>query len=422
MTETLRPETAEQVLDAVTWAVGSETPLAVLGQGSKQGFGRATEAGHCLDLSGLSAIGRYEPNELFMITGAATPLAEIEAALRQNNQQMAFEPADLGGLLGGPGDLDEYGGTIGGAIACNLAGPRRLKAGAARDHFLGFNAVSGRDEVFKSGGTVVKNVTGFDLSKLLAGSFGTLAVMTDVTFKVLPAPEKTRTVLVLGLPDADAVKAMSAALSSSHEVSGAAHLPKAAAAASAVEYVSGAGGAVTAVRVEGPGPSVEHRCRALTELWKDWGDIEELHSDNSGLFWREIRDVRVLDGGGSGGGADSNDLGPPQVWRLSVPPTAGAGVASAILADLGGEVFYDWGGGLIWLATEARRDAGHEVVRRAVTATGGHATLVRAAPEVRAKVPVFQPQTGALGDLTARVKEGFDPKGILNPGRMYAGV
>ena len=425
MSETLKPKTAEQVLDAVKWAAGSETPLAVLGRGSKLGFGRPAEAGHCLDLSGLSGIDRYEPNELFMIAGAATPLAEIEAALGRNDQQMAFEPPDLGGLLGGPGDGprdgDEYGGTIGGAIACNLAGPRRLKAGAARDHFLGFNAVSGRGEVFKSGGTVFKNVTGFDLSKLLAGSFGTLAVMTDVIFKVLPAPEKTRTVLVLGLPDADAVKAMSGALGSSHEVSAAAHLPKAAAAASVVEYVAGAGGAVTAVRVEGPGPSVEHRCRALTALWKDWGDIEELHSENSALFWREIRDIRLLGRGGSGGGASSDDLD-SQVWRLSVPPTAGAGVASAILADLGGEVFYDWGGGLIWLAMDAKPDAGHEVVRWAVTATGGHATLVRAAPEVRAKVPVFQPQTGALGDLTARVKEGFDPKGILNPGRMYEGV
>ena len=209
MSETLKPETAEQVLDAVKWAAASKSPLAVKGQGSKEGFGRAVEADCRLDLSGLTGIGCYEPNELFMTAGAATTLAEIEAALRQNNQQMAFEPADLGILLGGEGDA----GTIGGAIACNLAGPRRIKAGASRDHFLGFNAVSGRGETFKSGGTVVKNVTGFDLSKLIAGSFGTLAVMTEVTFKVLPAPEKTRTVLVLGLSDQDAMKAMAKALS-----------------------------------------------------------------------------------------------------------------------------------------------------------------------------------------------------------------
>ncbi len=409
MSETLKPETAEQVLDAVKWAAASESPLAVKGQGSKEGFGRAVEADCRLDLSGLTGIGCYEPNELFMTAGAATTLAEIEAALRQNNQQMAFEPADLGILLGGEGDA----GTIGGAIACNLAGPRRIKAGAARDHFLGFNAVSGRGETFKSGGTVVKNVTGFDLSKLIAGSFGTLAVMTEVTFKVLPAPEKTRTVLVLGLSDQDAMKAMAKALGSSHEVSGAAHLPEAAAKGSKVSHVAGTGRSVTAFRVEGPGPSVEHRCRALTALLGGGASVEELHSENSALLWREICDVRLLDGDGGNG---------RQIWRLSVPPMNGAGVAEQLTAGTGASVFYDWGGGLIWLTMDATPDAGHETVRRAVEAAGGHATLVRAGADVRNRVPVFEPQTGALREITARIKEGFDPKGILNPGRMVEGV
>lgn len=409
MSETLKPETAEQVLDAVKWAAASESPLAVKGQGSKEGFGRAVEADCWLDLSGLTGIGSYEPNELFMTAGAATTLAEIEAALRQNNQQMAFEPADLGILLGGEGDA----GTIGGAIACNLAGPRRIKVGAARDHFLGFNAVSGRGETFKSGGTVVKNVTGFDLSKLIAGSFGTLAVMTEVTFKVLPAPEKTRTVLVLGLSDQDAMKAMAKALGSSHEVSGAAHLPEAAAKGSKVSHVAGTGRSVTAFRVEGPGPSVEHRCRALTALLGGGASVEELHSENSALLWREICDVRLLDGDGGNG---------RQVWRLSVPPMNGAGVAEQLTAGTGASVFYDWGGGLIWLTMDATPDAGHETVRRAVEAAGGHATLVRAGADVRNRVPVFEPQTGALREITARIKEGFDPKGILNPGRMVEGV
>ncbi len=409
MSETLKPETAEQVLDAVKWAAASESPLAVKGQGSKEGFGRAVEADCWLDLSGLTGIGCYEPNELFMTAGAATTLAEIEAALRQNNQQMAFEPADLGILLGGEGDA----GTIGGAIACNLAGPRRIKVGAARDHFLGFNAVSGRGETFKSGGTVVKNVTGFDLSKLIAGSFGTLAVMTEVTFKVLPAPEKTRTVLVLGLSDQDAMKAMAKALGSSHEVSGAAHLPEAAAKGSKVSHVAGTGRSVTAFRVEGPGPSVEHRCRALMALLGGGASVEELHSENSALLWREICDVRLLDGDGENG---------RQVWRLSVPPMNGAGVAEQLTAGTGASVFYDWGGGLIWLTMDATPDAGHETVRRAVEAAGGHATLVRAGADVRNRVPVFEPQTGALREITARIKEGFDPKGILNPGRMVEGV
>jgi glycolate oxidase FAD binding subunit len=409
MSETLKPTDAAEVLQAVQWAVASGRPLEVLGRGSKRGFGRPGGAAVGLDLSRLSGIGRYEPNELYMTTGASTPMTEIEAALRQNNQQMAFEPADLGPLLGS----GEESGSIGGAIACNLAGPRRIKVGAARDHFLGFHAVSGRGEVFKSGGTVVKNVTGFDLSKLLAGSFGTLAVMTEVTFKVLPAPEKTRTVLALGLADADAVNVLSKALGSAHEVSAAAHLPVAAAKRSKVSYVANAGQAVTAMRVEGPGPSVEHRCNALREILKGKAETEELHSENSATLWCEVRDVALLADG-------PNET--RQVWRLSVPPTTGARLVAALAGNLGGEAIYDWGGGLVWLSMPARPDAGHAQMRAAVAAAGGHATLLRASADVRAQVPVFQPPQDRLMSLTARVKEAFDPKGVLNPGRMYEGV
>jgi len=408
MTETLKPETAEHLLDALKWAVAEKSSLDVRGNGTKQGFGRPMRTTHRLDLSGLSGIKVYEPHELFMTALAGTPVADIEAALRQNNQQMAFEPADLGPLLG----VAEGTGTIGGVIACNLAGPRRIQAGAARDHFLGFNAVSGRGEVFKSGGTVVKNVTGFDLSKLIAGSFGTLAVMTEATFKVLPAAEKTRTVLALGLTDTQAMKAMSQALGSVNDVSGAAHLSAAQAARSGVSYVSGAGQAVTAVRVEGPGPSVEHRCQAIRRLWADKGaQLEELHSQNSASLWKEIRDLRLLDA------AEGK-----QVWRVSIPPMEGAGVGRELLGATGGEVFYDWGGGLIWLAHDVHPDANHEQVRAAVAKAGGHATLIRADADVRGQVPVFEPQPGPLAGITRRVKQGFDPEGVLNPGRMVEGV
>ncbi len=415
MSETWKPENPEQLLDAIHWAAAEGQSFDVRGHGTKQGFGRPGEARHVLDLGALTEITAYEPSELFMTAQAATPIAEIKAALRQNNQQLAFEPPDMSVLYGG-GD----GGSIGGAMACNLAGPRRIQAGAARDHFLGFNAVSGRGEVFKSGGTVVKNVTGFDLSKLLAGSFGTLAVMSRVTFKVMPAAEKIRTVLALGLDDPSAMKAMAAALGSSNEVSAAAHLPAPAAAHSGVAYVSGGAQAVTAIRVEGPGPSVEHRCRALRELLGKLGggaETEELHSENSAALWREIRDAGVLlDGEQSDGG---------QVWRLSVPPLEGAGVVEAILAETEAQVFYDWGGGLVWLGLKAQGDASAEAVRGAVSAvsgSGGHATLIRADDEVRSRIPVFEPQPGVLKDLSARVKNGFDPNGALNPGRLYEGV
>ena len=407
----LKPETPAQVVEAVAWAAAEEAPLEVMGRASKRALGRPVQAANDLDLSGLSGILLYEPEELVLSARAGTRLAEVEAALIEKKQMLAFEPADLGPLLGGEAGQ----GSLGGMLACNLAGPRRLKAGAARDHFLGAEAVSGRGEAFKTGGRVVKNVSGYDLCKLLAGSYGTLAAMTEVTVKVLPAPEKTRTVLLFGLDDAGGLRAMTRALQSAHEVSGAAHLPARLAAASAVSYVAGAGAAVTALRIEGPGPSVEHRTAALRRELADLAETEELHGANSGVFWAEVRDVKPL-------------VAHPEraVWKVSVPPASGAAVAARLARENDALYYFDWGGGLIWLALPASDalafEARHAAVRDAFRDCGGHATLIRAPEEVRAGVPVFQPQDGALAALTRRVKEGFDPKGILNPGRMTAGV
>jgi glycolate oxidase FAD binding subunit len=406
--ETFKPENADQVVEAVAWAAAEAQPLEVAGRGTKRGLGRPMQAAQGIDLSGMSGITLYEPEELVLSARAGTPLAEIEAALAERRQQLAFEPGDLGPLLGAEAEQ----GSIGGMLASNLAGPRRIKAGAARDHFLGASAVSGRGEAFKCGGRVVKNVTGYDLCKLLAGSHGTLAILTDVTVKVMPAPEKTRTVLLLGLDDADARAAMTRALQSSHEVSGAAHLPAPVAARSAVTYVAQAGGAVTALRVEGPGPSVAYRCAALRGDLADLADSEKLHSMNSAALWRELRDVAAF-------------VGQPErpVWRVSVPPQDGAPLVAAVARNLDAEYFYDWGGGLVWLApANPGEDAGAASIRAALGSNGGHATLFRAPAEVRAAVPVFQPQEPAKAALTTRVKDGFDPKRVLNPGRMYAGV
>jgi glycolate oxidase FAD binding subunit len=416
MTEVLQPADAAQVAETVAWAVGEETPLEIAGTATKRGLGRPLlgpqggegnrTIGHTLDLSRLSGITLYEPEELVLSARAGTPLADIEAAVADNGQQLAFEPIDMARLYG------NQGGTLGGAIACNLAGPRRIKAGAARDHVLGIAGVSGRGEAFKSGGRVVKNVTGYDLSKLMTGSYGTLAALTDITIKVLPAPEKIRTVLLLGLDDAMAQGAMTAALNSSHEVSGAAHLPAPAAAQSAVSYVSSAGGAVTALRVEGFTPSVAARTEALRDLLGSFGDLEELHSANSAVFWQEVRDAAPF------------QPGDQPLWRISVAASAGAAVVGEIAGAQPGAAMYDWGGGLIWYRLDGvPGDAGAAAVRAALDRLGGgHATLVRASDEVRAQVEVFQPQAEGLAALTARVKDSFDPRRILNPGRMYRGV
>jgi len=405
--ERLRPESPEQLLETVRWAAGEETPIEVIGAGSKRAIGRPATATHELELTGLTGIGLYEPNELVLGAAAGTLLSEIEAALTAENQLLAFEPPDLGPLLGGK----EGAQTIGGIVACNLSGPRRIKAGAARDHFLGLKAVSGRGEAFKAGGRVVKNVTGYDLCKLLAGSYGTLAVMSEVTLKVLPAPAKTRTVLVFGLADADAVKAMTAGLTSAHEISGAAHLPQPAAETSKVDYVAKAAGAVTAVRVEGPQASVEHRCAALRRMLGEFGETEELHGHNSANLWAEIGNVSAFSG-------EQDRL----IWRLSVPPSEGPVVVAAVMDKIAGQALYDWGGGLVWLAIEPREDSGAPAIRAAIAKSGGHATLIRAPRDVRAATEVFQPQEPGAAGLTKRLKESFDPRRILNPGRMYEGV
>ena len=405
MAESLAPADADGLADAVRWAVAGEHPLEVVAGGSKRALGRPVQSAATLSLAAFDGIVDYQASELVLTADAATPLATIQTAIEAERQMLAFEPPDYGLLLGAAEPA-----TLGGALACNLSGPRRIKAGAARDHFLGVHAVSGRGERFKAGGRVVKNVTGYDVCKLLAGSYGTLALMHEVTVKILPAPERTRTVLVFGLEPPAALEALGAALGSAHEVSGAAHMPAEAAARSAVSYVSGAGAGVSAVRVEGFPASVEARCAALRALLGRFGAVEELHSKNSATLWREIRDVSPFAG-------DDRPL-----WRLSVPPASGAEAAARVAEGADVDALFDWGGGLVWLAVGGASDAGEAAVRAAAAAVGGHATLVRADAPTRAARAVFQPQAQGLAALSTRIKRAFDPAGVLNPGRMYAGV
>jgi glycolate oxidase FAD binding subunit len=297
-------------------------------------------------------------------------------------------------------------------LAANLSGPRRIKMGAARDHFLGVTAVSGRGESFKSGGRVVKNVTGYDLCKVLAGSWGTLAAMTEVTVKVLPRAETEETLLILGLADRAALSAMTSALGSADDVSGAAHLPPPA--AQRLLRSAAGGGAVTALRLEGVAVSIAQRRRMLEALLKPFGPLLVIGDAASRALWQAIRDVMPF-------AADSEAAARP-LWRISTAPTRGPDIVAGIAARLDVEAVYDWGGGLVWLALPPRNDAGAKLVRRAVATHGGHATLIRAPHAARATVDVFGPQQPALAALTRRVKDSFDPKGVLGPGRMWAGM
>jgi glycolate oxidase FAD binding subunit len=398
----LEARETREIENAVAWANAEGKAIAVEGAGTKAQIGCPFAPDLVLSLAGLSGVVSYEPSELVLTALAGTPIAEIEALLDAHGQRLAFEPMDHAPLLGG----ERGRATLGGIVAASASGPRRVKVGAARDHFLGFAGVSGRGEAFKAGGKVVKNVTGYDLSKLVAGSWGTLAVMTELTLKVMPRPPEAATLLIAGAPDAVAVQAMSAALGARAEVTAAAHLPASIAARAPVSAVAGAGGSITALRIEGVGPSMTPSARAVGGALPGLSPVGQLDAEDTARLWRWTRD------------AEAFATGARQVWRLSLPPMSGPGAVAAITGEIDAEAFYDWGGGLVWLAC-ADDPGGANWVRGAAQRLGGHATLVRASPLVRGVIGAFQPEPAPLAALSRRVKAGFDPKGVLNPGRMW---
>ena len=405
--DTLKVRDARDVEEVVRAAIAGEQPLEIIGHATKRQIGRPMATNAVLDLSALNAVSAYEPNELIITLQAGAPLTDVHSLIDSKNQQFAFEPMDSSGLLGASGN-----GTIGGMIGAGLAGPRRIKAGGARDHLLGAHAVSGFGDSFKTGGRVVKNVTGYDLCKLLAGSWGTLAVMTEVTLKVMPKPESERTLLLAGLDDVTANRAMTAALGSPYDVSGAAHLPGSVfgTATGALGRLGAGGRAVTLLRLEGIAASVADRAGSLGKTLAAFGAVEMLQDDASAAVWAAIRDVDPFAASGARG------LWP--VWRIVCPPASGGALGQMLARKSQGDVIYDWGGGLIWAAVPQQPDALAGPIRQSVEAAGGHATLIRASEEVRRNVEVFHPQAAGVAALGQRVRHSFDPKIILNRGRM----
>ena len=396
----IKPENADQLEEAIKWALSEEESIEVTGSGSKQTFGRSVQASHQLDMSALTGITLYEPEELVLSARAGTPLVEIQEELIKNKQYMAFEPMDYGPLLKGEPDP----GTLGGMISCNLSGPRRLKAGAARDHFLGFSGVSGRGETFKSGGRVVKNVTGYDLMKLMAGSYGTLAVMSDITIKVLPAPLKEKSYVLYGLTDEQANRAMSVALNSSCEVSSAAHIPQS---ISSKLLIEADGRSITVIRIEGYEPSIVYRADKLASLLIDFGMGTLITDGESRSVWQKVRDAAIL--------SISQER---SIWRVSLPPAQGSTFVESLKLEDQAEYYYDWAGGLIWLSLTG--DGNAFVLRDKLKGMGGHATLVRSSRNIGDATTPQHPLEPGEHALMRRIKDNFDPKAILNPGRLYA--
>jgi len=395
----LAPAHEAGVVEVILAARAANEPLLIQGRGTKSGMLRPVQAARALSTRNLDAVSLYAPQELIISAGAGITVGALEAKLAEGGQGLIAEPPDLSALLGGEGEQ-----TLGGVVATNLSGPRRVAWGAMRDHVMGVRAVNGAGELIRSGGRVLKNVTGLDLCKLLTGSHGTLAVITEVTLKVLPRAELTGSLLLPGLDAVRGVAALSAALGSPYGVSGAAWLP--AAAADRVPALAGRG-PVALVRIEDFAMSVEYRLRRLATDLAAFGNPVLLDDDASKAAWLAVRDAAPLR-------AEPGDA----VWRISVRPSNGPG-AAASLDEAGARCFLDWGGGLVWVAGAPEL---HDRIMAVAQAGRGTWTVLRAPEPMRAAVDVVPPEPAALARITRRVKAAMDPGGILNPGRLYAGV
>ena len=377
----MTPE-SESELSALV--AGATRPLWIRGGGTRPVGGPVDGAE--VSMSALSGVSLYEPGSLTLVAAAGTPVTEVETLLAENRQQLPFEPMDHRGLLGTKGEP-----TVGGVAAANVSGPRRITVGACRDFMIGVRFVDGRGRMIRNGGRVMKNVTGYDVVKLMAGSRGTLGVLTEVAFKVLPVAEFRAVLLLENLSDRDAMAALSAALCSPFEVSGAAHARKGL-----------DGNPVTMIRVEGFEQSVRDRAARLRTALRSFGDFDiETDQDRTAAGWRWIRDVEAFRGRKG------------DVWRFSVMPGAAPELVGRIDATGDLEIVYDWGGGLVWVLAPVGTD-----LRARAGEFRGHATLVRATKETLGGIPAFHPQPERISRLSADLKRHFDPQGIFNPGLM----
>ena len=394
----------DDAAEVIIAAQQNKQRIELRGLGTKTALGNQPDYDDCLDVSAMQGIIDYQPEELVLTVRAGTALSVIEAELAKANQMLAFEPADLSGIL-----ASKSAGTIGGVLATNLSGPRRLTAGAARDFLLGFDAVSGRGERFKSGGRVMKNVTGYDLSKLICGSYGTLAVVDEVTIKTLPRPE-TSLSLLYGCDDMkSAVSLIAAIFASPHEPGAAAILPQSVVATAGLDI---AAEMIVVIRLEGIALSVEDRAAHLRHMGQPdrGGVVGTLLQADSEALWARIRDVDLL-------AHTSGDI-----WKLSCAPASGPAIVAAMQQSFEIIFYADWAGGLLWFAGPSEAEFGTALRAALMGHGGGHAQLLCDRAMSKKSVPVFQPLPPAQASLTKRVKAAFDPLGVLNFGRMHNGI
>ena len=410
--ELLFPHKEAEVADIVKKFYKSNIPIEIIGSGSKRKIGKLLQCGKTLSLSKLEGIIEYHPEELYIKVKAGTKIDKIEKELRKNKQQLAFEPIDFGYLFLGRSNC----GTAAGQVSCNFSGPRRFKDGSTRDHILGFRAVNGRGEIIKSGGTVVKNVTGYDLSKLICGSYGTLVVLTEITFKVLPLLEESKTLVIHNLNIDNAPDYLEKAISSSNEVSGASFLPTNPTCIDCTMNIENTfklndlkqKGSLTAVRVEGSKNSINERIENLkNELETNNLDISILETFQSEIFWKKIRNLEFFS-------STKNNI-----FRVVIPPSE----CSKLIYELPNKFKYylDWGGAVIWMEACELSEQKFESIKRKVVKHNGYVSMIKCSNHLPYVEDVFTINSVRF-NISQSIKKSFDPKRILNPGKMYTGI
>ncbi len=406
------PQNEREVSNYIKENYKSNTPIELVGKGSKRKMGRVLQCGTTLSISKLSGIVEYFPEELYIKVKAATPIKEIEEELRKKNQQLAFEPIDFGYFLNGKSDY----GTAAGQVACNISGPRRFKAGSIRDHVLGFRGVNGRGEIIKSGGVVVKNVTGYDLSKLICGSHGTLVALTEITFKVLPKPEESKTLIIHNQKIETAIHFLDKSVNSSNDVSGAVFFPNDLKIPGCFMNIESTfklndlkhQGSMTAIRIEGSRKSINQRIKNLIkELQIVNINISILELHQSEIFWNKVKNLEFF----------SNSKN--SIIRIVIPPSESINLIYQFANRF--KFYLDWGGALIWLEAFELSEEMFESIRRKVVKVGGYVTMIKNSDYLPYVEDVFTINRERF-NLSQNIKKSFDPKGILNPGKMYTGI
>ena len=406
------PQNEKEVSNFIKKFYKSGIPIEIVGSGSKRKIGKSLQCGAVINLSKINGIVEYLPEELYIKVKACTPIKQIEEELKKKNQQLAFEPIDLGYLLNGTSDY----GTAAGQVSCNISGPRRFKVGSVRDHVLGFRGVNGRGEIIKSGGVVVKNVTGYDLSKLICGSFGTLAALTEITFKVLPAPQESKTLVIHNQKVEAAIYFLDRSISSSNDISGAIFLPvepKIKNCAMNIENTFRLNdlkqdGSITAIRIEGTKKSIDQRIENLiNELKITDHNISILETLQSELFWSKVKGLEFF--------FNSKN----NILRAVIPPSESVNLIYQFSNKF--KYYVDWGGALIWIEAFELSEEMFESIRKKVVKLGGYITMIKYSDYLPYVEDVFTINRDRF-NISQNIKKSFDPKRILNPGKMYTGI